>query len=163
LKYCLQFQLLVVFVGVIGLAVILNIHKDEKIYELDYFEKIGINNSFIYNNVIKSKGTPISEREEGKEDLLYVHYQDCILLFGKDSDESKDKYLLLNAKLISPKYKFGKYGIGVGSSLEKVKKAYRGRISIKDVKCGYVDGPTWVEFEIDTNKKVSSILISRGP
>ena len=164
MKYCVRLS--VVFVAVVSLLII-NHHVSGvgKVYEKEYFRKIGINKSLSYNDVVESKGTPVSEREERNEnDLLYVYYKDCVLTFDKNSDEGKGKYFLMNAKIITSKYKFGKCRIGVGSSCEKVKKAYQGIPGIKDIKnIGYVDGSTWVEFEFDTNKKVSSILIYYGP
>jgi hypothetical protein len=137
----------------------------EKIYEKEYGEKIGITR-FWYNDIIKLKGIPESEKECDNGETLYVYYPDCIILFGKNTDESKDKYFFYHVKIISPKYKFGRYNIGIGSSIEMVNKAYRGLTKVNPIRKNtieYIDGAAWVGFEIDSNKKVKSIIISYGP
>lgn len=159
------YVLLAWVVIVIVLFVIIKTSDYEKIYEKDYGEKIGITR-FWYNDIIKSKGTPKSEKEYDNGETLHVYYPDCIILFGKNADDSKDKYSFYNVKIISPKYKFGKYNIGIGSSIEMVNKAYRGLTKVNprsENTIEYIDGAAWVEFEMDSNKKVKSIIISYGP
>lgn len=153
-----------IFIIIILILSTRNLYNYHKVYEENYFEKIGINKSFFYNDVINSIGKPNNEKEEfGDFDKIYAYYNGITLTFKKNDNESKDKYLLTNARITNSKFRFGKYNIGVNSSYEEIKKAYVGINTIKDAKHGYVDELTWVEFEFDNNMKVKSMLIYYGP
>jgi hypothetical protein len=142
-----------------------------KPYEKDYFGKAGIKGSFFYNDVIKSKGSPLSERitsVEGDYDYMESVYKGYIVNFSKPIDGSKSDYMLMNVIITDPLYKVGRYKIRIGSTMDEVRKAYRGIKVIVDVKYGYIDGKgygdgTWIEFKFDKEKKVKQICIYHGP
>lgn len=71
--------------------------------------------------------------------------------------------MLVAAEITAPNYKLGNKKIGIGSTFKDVKKAYKHVRSILDVKCGYIEGTTWVEFEFDAKNRVNLIKISRNP
>lgn len=150
-------KLVIILILLIICIVVFYIYRVVTPYEKDYFGKLGLADVYKYNDLVKVKGIP------GHEDIVQQ--------YGETIRELKyDRYefrlvdnILLSIKITDPNYKLGYKKIGIGSTVKEVKKAYEYVRPIVDVRCGYIEGTTWVEFGFDANSKVNLITISRNP
>jgi hypothetical protein len=162
-KYIKLAIIIIIFLLAIILLIIFWPRK--KVYEKEYYKKAGIKGSFFYNTIVADLGEPISVTEKPiyDHDVLYATYPQGVFTFSKHGLSDKDSYFLDYVTITDPNIKLGRKKISVGSDYKDVIKAYKGFRKIKEAELGYIDNLTWVEFELDSDKKVKSIKIYRGP
>lgn len=145
-------------IGIITLIIIGYLFVNPFIYERNYFSKIGIKGSHLYDNIILWKGKPIKIVEN--KDNFIAYYNGLNLVFVKE------KGVLIRAEIVGKQYHFGLRSIGVDSTRKQVESAYKNVKKIKDPEkneFGVIDNDVWVDFIFDSNDKVEKILIYFGP
>lgn len=128
------------------------------IYEKNYYWKLGIGESHLYESVVKRKGEPLSVRQNEDEDWI-VYY-----------DGLEIKYDVITAAFRSvtvtgSQHRFGIRRIGLGTPRKKIESVYRHIQKMKDLpdnEFGVIDGGKWVWFGFDENNNVSKITIADG-
>ena len=65
-----------------------------------------------------------------------------------------------NVTVYDVKYRFGRKKIGVGSTAEDVRKAYKHVRKSPDAEYTYIDGSVYVRFFFDQNERVKEILLA---
>lgn len=122
------------------------------IYQKNYFCKIGIGNSHLYNNIIQKKGTPldIKRTDDGNWN---VYYDGLKITYGTQLNTGVFKCVTITGN----QYKFGMWKIGIGTPRTKVESVYRHIKKVKDLptnEFGVIDGGTWVWFKFDKDNNV---------
>ena len=156
---------IVILTTVVGITLLIY-YRENQPYEENYFGKAGITGSFFYNDVIASKGIPLKEEVISNEKngiWKSCYYDGYVLTFAKHQDMDDKDNFLQNVVITDVNYILGRYNIGIGSNLEDVKKAYKGKKQIVDIKNGYIEGSIWIEFEFNDYYKVNKIKIYVGP
>ena len=127
----------------IMLCVFLYYFKSGFIYEKNYFNIVGIENSYnyTYSMAVNKYGNPIKStvKDDKETDLIY---NGLILTFWTNDSNST----LMKVTVTGDWYKFGKKRICVGSSKKDVLKAYKNSKKSPDFGTNYVDGGTYVTF-----------------
>ncbi len=153
----------IVYIFILVLLLLLGTKKNY--YCLNYFRPLGIRRDISFEELRSKIGEPNSIEYINREfrviydDFVYVtchleHYYSRLEITGKN-------------------IKFGFREIGIGSSKEKVKKAYKNVPQITDLPdcmLGYIDGITffrhekpWIVYKFDANEEVDQIKIYFGP
>jgi len=146
----------VALVALALLAIVSYILYFGKVYERNYFEKLGIYDlGFNYEEMIKVFGNP-KETYWTENGFYDAKYDDLIFSYFGDSPEA----IVICITVLDEKYKFGWRKIGVGSSKKEVLRAYRRVKRSPDEGYAFVDGLMWVEFFFDENDRVKEIMIA---
>ncbi len=157
----------VLSICLIAIAIIICIYEynysRSSVYCEDYYKVIGLKdektNSVIsyYDEVIEEFGSPIKEIVISN-DIKEMHYKDYVLVMRKDLEMN---YYIIEVIITDEIIKFGKYGIGIGTSKALVEYVYRFKYREKwQEAIRYMDGIYNIFFEYDINNKVKSISIS---
>jgi len=128
-------------------------------YERNYFEKIGVNGAWFYEDIIHDKGIPIIE--EIVDEYKYVYYDGLVLVFDKGTKQ----WIMQSARITGDQYRFGLWHIGVGSARKEVESVYKNVKKMKDLsqdEFGVIDDGVWVVFTFDENNSVSKITLTNG-
>lgn len=131
------------------------------IYQMDYCSSVGIGTSHLYDSVVQRKGKPLSVQQDDDKDW-FVCYDGLKINYGKRLEGAFECVIVTGKQ-----YRFGIWGIGVGTSRKKIESVYKHIFKMRDVskdEFGIIDwGDTWVLFKFDKNNNVSRIYISDGP
>ncbi|WP_204826353.1 hypothetical protein [Paenibacillus nicotianae] len=125
--------------------------------------------SFFYKNIISNKGNPLSEHtkfdpkngQEYAKELLYPGYR--LFFMNKSSANNQNDYFLANVKITDDNYRIGSEKTGIGTSKPLVEKVYKGNKRILDIRDGFIDGDTWIDYRFDKKQNISEIKIYYGP
>ena len=127
-------------------------------YEKDYFGKVGLPESHLYESVVEKMGEPL--RIEKTEDGYYiVHYN------GLELGTGIKLGIVQYVKVTGKQYRFGMWRIGVGSTRKEVESVYRHIKKIHGMRyneVGVIDGLRWVTYVFDENDIVKEIYLSNG-
>ena len=170
LKINLSKKACIIWGTIIGLFLIIGIyqlrHPSIFYYEKDYFGKVGLPESHLYESVVEKMGEPL--RIEETEDGYIVYYNGLELAYGSIKTGAV-KYV----KVTGEQYRFGMWKIGVGSNRKEVESVYRHKIqwsTDEEIEvCDYdyenkefIYSEMWIHFEFDENNLVKAMYISRG-
>ena len=160
LKINLSKKACIIWGTIIGIFLIIGIyqlrHPSIFYYEKDYFGKVGLPESHLYESVVEKMGEPL--RIEKTEDGYYiVHYN------GLELGTGIKLGIVQYVKVTGEQYRFGMWRIGVGSTRKEVESVYRHKIQWStDTIVQICEGETWVKFEFDENNIVKAIYIALG-
>lgn len=165
------FAVLIILLIFILFAVM--IYLRNTVYELNYFKVLGLDTDFTYEELVKKHGEPVKRDK-------YNYFFDGFMVHAT---EQNGKLHLGYVTVTDSKYRFGKYKIGVGSSLEEVKRAYdsvkgvagnRGdEIINSDNSRNYIDGiylknthwitsNYWITYDFNANNQVVEVKVQIG-
>jgi hypothetical protein len=125
-----------------------------------YFERIGIKDAWLYEEIISDKGVPIRSKKVGGE--LKVYYDGLTLVFKEGSPD----YFLIRAEITGKQFRYGIGSIGIGSTRNQIQDAYRNIRKVIDLdkdEYGVIDNGVWVLFEFNSDDKVKKIMLTDGP
>ena len=125
-------------------------------YEKDYFGKVGLPESHLYESVVEKMGEPL--RIEETEDGYIVYYNGLELAYGSIKTGAV-KYVKVTGK----QYRFGMWRIGVGSTRKEVESVYRHitkSTGLPQNCLGVIEGLRWITYEFDENDIVREIRFS---
>ena len=130
------------------------------VYQTNYFSKLGIGQSHLYDSIVQNKGEPLSLEQNDDQNWILC-YDGLTIKFGSQLETGA----LECVSITGDQYKFGIWKIGVGTSRKKIESVYRHIRKIKDLpndEFGIIEGDTWVWFKFDENDNVSQIDITTG-
>lgn len=130
------------------------------VYQTDYFSKLGIGESHLYDSIVQKKGKPLSVQQNNDKDWI-VCYNGLKIRYGEQIETGALKCVTITGD----QYKFGIWKIGVGTSRKKIESVYKHIRKIKDLpddEFGVIEGETWVWFKFDEKNNVSQINITNG-
>lgn len=130
------------------------------VYQTNYYFKLGIGQSHIYDSIVKRKGEPLSVRQSDDKGWV-VYYDGLEIIYGTNIETGMFRCVTITGS----KYRFGIWRIGIGTSRKKLESVYRHVRKLKDLPSGsfgVIDGGTWVRFSFDENNNVSQIDITDG-
>lgn len=130
------------------------------IYQIDYFSKLGIGESHLYDSIVQKKGKPLSIWQNDDQNWI-VCYDGLKIRYGAQLETGVFECVTITGN----QYKFGFWKIGVGTSRKKLESVYKHICKIKDLpidEFGIIEGDTWVWFKFDKNNNVSQIDITTG-
>lgn len=130
------------------------------VYQTNYFSKLGIGKSHLYDSIIQKKGEPLSLRQDDGGNWI-VSYDGLDIKYGTQLQTGVFECVTITGN----QYRFGFWKIGVGTSRKKIENVYKHISKIKDLpkdEFGIIEGNTWVWFKFDKNDNVSQIDITTG-
>ena len=162
LKIKLNKKAYIIWGTILGIFLILGIYQLRHpmifCYEKDYFGKVGLPESHLYESVVEKMGEPL--RIEKTEDGYYiVHYN------GLELGTGIKLGIVQYVKVTGEQYRFGMWRIGVGSTRKEVESVYRHIKKIHGMRyneVGVIDGLRWVTYVFDENDIVKEIYLSNG-
>ena len=160
LKINLSKKACIIWGTIIGIFLIIGIyqlrHPSIFYYEKDYFGKVGLPESHLYESVVEKMGEPL--RIEETEDGYIVYYNGLELAYGSIKTGAV-KYV----KVTGEQYRFGMWKIGVGSNRKEVESVYRHitkSTGLPQNCLGVIEGLRWITYEFDENDIVREIRFS---
>ncbi len=158
MKKILYITAIIIIVVLIVLLIYFCFHP--LVYQTNYFSKLGIGQSHLYDSIVQKKGKPLSlERDDTQNWILC--YDGLKIRYGSQLETG----VLECVTITGNQYKFGIWKIGVGTSRKKIESVYKHIRKIKDLpndEFGIIDGDAWVWFKFDKNNNVSQIDITTG-
>lgn len=130
------------------------------IYQTNYFSKLGIGQSHLYNSIIQKKGKPLSIQQDNSGNWI-VCYDGLKIKYGTQLQTGVFECITITGN----QYRFGIWRIGVGTSRKTIENIYKHISKIKDLpkdEFGIIEGDTWVWFKFDKNNNVSQIDLTTG-
>lgn len=130
------------------------------VYQTNYYAKLGIGKSHLYDSIVQKKGNPLSVQQDNSKNWI-VCYDGLKIRYGAQLKTGAFECVTIT----SDRYKFGIWKIGVGTSRKKLESVYRHIHKIKDLpndEFGIIEGDTWVWFKFDAHNNVSQIDITTG-
>lgn len=127
------------------------------IYQLNYYSSVGIDNKYMYEDIVKDLGEP--QRVIKVDDDRQVNYDGFNIIFETPLHSSAFR----RVEITGSQYRFGWWKIGVGTSRKKIESVYRHIKKAKDMpldEIRIIDYNNWVLFYFDENDKVSKICIT---
>jgi len=123
-------------------------------YEKNYFDKLEIKPFITYDEFIKTQGKPtkIETKYETKKQVLTYDGFKAIFNEHKTLDY---------VSITTTKYRFGDKNIGVGSTIQEVKDAYKNQMQISDTdqdEIGYIDG--YLNDNFDHNHSIPWVFFN---
>lgn len=151
-KYCI--------IAIIVLLVLIYFCFHPLVYQTNYFSKLGIGQSHLYDSIVQNKGEPLSI-EQNNDQKWILYYDGLTIRYGSQLETGAFECVSVTGN----QYTFGIWKIGVGTSRKKIESVYRHIRKIKDLpndEFGIIEGDTWVRFRFDENDNVSQIDITTG-
>ena len=116
-KYCI--------IAIIVLLVLIYFCFHPLVYQTNYFSKLGIGQSHLYDSIVQNKGEPLSiEQNDDQKWILY--YDGLTIRYGSQLETGAFECVSVTGN----QYTFGIWKIGVGTSRKKIESVYR-RIYVK--------------------------------
>lgn len=166
---------IILIIGLV-ICILIFLYLKINVYELDYLGCIGLSRIMPYEKLITKYGEPIKQEENN----YYDYYYDGFVLRAYPQKNGDLKIMCV--VVTGEQYRFGKYQIGIGSTLDEIINAYNsvGALSGDNLSLDKLnvfnctDGiyprnnpdlnnfNMWLGYQFDESGKVVSINIQRG-